>query len=184
MLFPPACERAGLLVIDLQVGMFNGKRITPIDMGERLLAHVRTLLLWARQSGTRVFYVRHAGGPGHLLERGTPNWEIHPLIAPEPGEVIVDKRTPDAFHDTSLLEELSAADMKQLVVVGAQTEMCVDTTCRRAFSLGFNVTLVSDAHSTWGNETLTADQIISHTNQTLAGWFVRTARTAAIVHCS
>jgi nicotinamidase-related amidase len=78
------------------------------------------------------------------------------------------------------LEELSTVDVKQLVVVGAQTEVCVDTTCRRAFSLGFNVTLVSDAHSTWGNDTLTADQIISHTNQTLAGWFVRTARTAEI----
>jgi nicotinamidase-related amidase len=52
----------------------------------------------------------------------------------------------------------------------------VDTTCRRAFSLGFEVTLVSDGHSTWENATLTADQIIRHTNDTLAGWFVRLAR--------
>jgi len=60
--------------------------------------------------------------------------------------------------------------------MGAQTEVCVDTTCRRAFSLGFEVTLVSDGHSTWENATLTADQIIRHTNDTLAGWFVRLAR--------
>ncbi len=52
----------------------------------------------------------------------------------------------------------------------------MDTTCRRAFSLGFEVTLVSDGHSTWENATLTADQIIRHTNDTLAGWFVRLAR--------
>jgi len=60
--------------------------------------------------------------------------------------------------------------------MGAQTEVCVDTTCRRAFSLGFEVTLVSDGHSTWDNATLSADQIIRHTNDTLAGWFVRLAR--------
>jgi nicotinamidase-related amidase len=59
---------------------------------------------------------------------------------------------------------------------GAQTEVCVDTTCRRAFSLGFSVTLVSDGHSTWDNATLTADQIIRHTNDTLAGWFVHLVR--------
>jgi hypothetical protein len=41
-----------LLVIDLQLGMFNGERIAPIHAGEMLLARVRTLLLQARQSGT------------------------------------------------------------------------------------------------------------------------------------
>jgi nicotinamidase-related amidase len=62
--------------------------------------------------------------------------------------------------------------INRLIVMGAQTEVCVDTTCRRAFSLGFSVTLVSDGHSTWDNATLTAEQIIRHTNDTLAGWFV------------
>ena len=43
---------------------------------------------------------------------------------------------------------------RQEIVMGAQTEVCVDTTCRRAFGLGFDVTLVSDGHSTWDNATL------------------------------
>ena len=60
--------------------------------------------------------------------------------------------------------------------MGAQSEVCVDTTCRRGFGLGFEVTLVSDGHSTWDNGMLTAAQIIGHTNETLAGWFVRLAR--------
>jgi nicotinamidase-related amidase len=155
--------KTALLAIDLQLGMFNGEGIAPIHAGEALLERVRTLIAQARQAGVPVIHVRHAGGPGHLLEYGTTNWQIHPAIAP----------IPDAFHETTLSTELAAAGIERLVVVGAQTEICVDTTCRRAFSLGFAVTLVSDAHSTWDNATLTADQIIRHTNETLAGWFVR-----------
>ena len=164
---------SALLVIDLQLGMFNGERIAPIHAGEALLARVQTLLLWARKSETRVIYVRHAGGSEHLLAQRTPSWQIHPAIAPDPGDVIVDKRTPDSFHETTLLGELAAAGVKRLIVAGAQTEVCVDTTCRRAATLGIDVDLVADGHSTWDNDTLTADQIIRHTNQTLAGWFVR-----------
>lgn len=48
--------------------------------------------------------------------------------------------------------------------------MCIDTTCRRAFSLGYKVTLVSDAHSTWNSQVITAQQIINHHNSVLR-WF-------------
>jgi nicotinamidase-related amidase len=118
-------------------------------------------------------YVRLAGPAGHLLELGTPNWHIHPAIVPSVGEKVVDKYTPDSFQDTSLIADLGLQGVDQLIVMGAQTEVCVDTTCRRAFGLGFRVMLVSDGHSTWDNGTLTADQIIRHTNETLAGWFVQ-----------
>ncbi len=67
------------------------------------------------------------------------------------------------------------AGANRLIVVGAQSEVCVDTTCRRAFSLGFDVVLPADGHSTWDNDVLTASQIIAHTNRTLAQWFVRLA---------
>ena len=162
-----------LLVIDLQLGMFGGEELAPIHAGDALLTCVRALIAQARAVRTPVIYVRHDSGPGRLLEYGTENWQIHPMIAPAPGETIVDKRTPDSFHETALSNELAAIGAKRLVVAGAQSEVCVDTTCRRAFSLGFDVTLVADAHSTWDNAVLTADQIIRHTNQTLAGRFVR-----------
>ena len=164
--------RTAVLVIDLQLGMFAAERGDPIHAGGALLTRVQALLGQARHAGAPVIYVRHGGGPGHALEHGTPNWQIHPAIAPAAGDAIVDKRTPDAFHETTLAATLAAAGARRIVVAGAQTEFCVDTTCRRAFSLGFEVFLVSDAHSTWDNENLTADQIIRHTNQTLSGWFV------------
>jgi nicotinamidase-related amidase len=169
-----------LLVVDLQIGMFNGARIAPIHAGETLLAHVQAVLAEARRQAMRIIYIRHSGPAGHLLEHATDNWRIHPLIEPRESDIIVDKRTPDAFHDTTLMAELTAAGVKRLIVAGAQSEICVDTTCRRAFSLGFEVTLVSDGHGTWDNDVLTADQIIRHTNQTLAGWFVKTASAAEV----
>jgi nicotinamidase-related amidase len=167
--------KAALLVIDVQRGMFNGERIPPIHAGEVLLARLQRLIAQARAAGVPVIFVRHGGAPGHLLETGTANWEIHPAIAPVADEVIVEKHTPDSFHETTLSAELTALGARRLVVVGAQSEICVDTTCRRAFSLGFEVVLVSDAHSTWDSAVLTADQIIQHTSRTLAEWFVRLA---------
>jgi nicotinamidase-related amidase len=173
-------NRMAFVVIDLQSGMFNGERIAPLDAGEALLERTQTLLRMVRRAGMRVIYVRHAGPAGHLLEQGTSNWQIHPSIAPLPGDTIIDKRTPDAFHETTLMAEILSSGIHRLVVVGAQTEVCVDTTCRRAFGLGLDVVLVSDGHGTWDNDTLTADQIVAHTNQTLAGWFVRLASTKEI----
>ena len=56
----------------------------------------------------------------------------------------------------------------RIVLVGAQTEYCVDTTARRAASLGYDVDLAADGHATSENGVLSRDQIIEHHNQTLA----------------
>jgi len=80
-------------------------------------------------------------------------------------------RHPDAFQATNLQRELESKGIKRLIVTGVQTEYCVDTTCRRAYSLGYDVTLVKDAHSTWDTDHLSAPQIIAHHNHVLGGWF-------------
>ncbi|MHA2364674.1 MAG: isochorismatase family protein, partial [Candidatus Hodarchaeales archaeon] len=61
--------------------------------------------------------------------------------------------------------------IENLIIVGLQTEYCIDTTVRRAFSEEFNVTLVKDTHSTWNSSKLTAQQIIDHHNSILGDWF-------------
>src|SRR3978361_1005556 len=101
-----------LVVIDLQVGMFHD---VGVHAGEALLTRVQGLIGRARIAGVAVVYVRHDGGAGHLLESGTAHWEIHPTIAPAAGEKIVDKRTPDPFHRTTLMVELYATEAHRLV---------------------------------------------------------------------
>ena len=126
----------------------------------------------------QVVYIQHNN---KRFVEGSPAWPIHPSIAPLAGDVIVQKRTPDSFHKTSLEGELEKLGIKHLVVGGIQTEYCVDTTCRRACSLGYDVTLVEDGHSTWDNKYITAEQVIAHHNNTLDGWAV-TLKPAKDIH--
>lgn len=159
-----------LLVIDVQV--CNFEESAPVYAGDALLSKISGLIARARASGTAVVYVQHCGPEGAIDEPGTPGWEIHPIVAPIEGDLVIQKRHPDAFQDTDLLRELESNDVRRLIITGMQTEYCVDTTCRRAYSLGYDVTLVQDAHSTWDTELFTASQIIAHHNGVLGSWFV------------
>lgn len=169
-----------LLIVDVQLGMFESPLIPPVHAGDALLSRIGDLIERARAAEAQVLYAQHSGGVGHPLEHGTRGWQLHPLIAPLEGDPVVQKRTPDSFHETSLASELEARRIKRLVLTGIQTDYCVDTTCRRAFSLGYEVTLASDAHSTWSTKTLTAQQIIDHHNEILGSWFAGLKETGAI----
>ncbi len=72
--------------------------------------------------------------------------------------------------------------IRQLVVAGIQTELYVDTTYRRAFSLGYDVIVAKDAHSTWNRGNLTATEIIEHHNDVLR-WFADMEDAGDIVFC-
>jgi nicotinamidase-related amidase len=159
-----------LLIIDVQNLMFAPDN--PAYDGEALLARLSALIAAARNAATPLIYVQHCDAEGSAMAHGTVGWEIHPAITPEAGDTIVQKRHPDAFHNTSLQGELEARGIRRLVAAGLQTELCVDTTCRRAFSLGYEVTLVSDGHSTWDTDLLSAAQVIAHHNRLLGECFV------------
>jgi nicotinamidase-related amidase len=157
-----------LLVIDVQVGLVEGPE--PAYRGEALLANVNDLLSKARRAGVPVIYIQHDGDAGGRLAAGTAGWAIHPAIAPAEGELVIRKRASDSFYQTPLQHELAARAIGHLVVSGMRTEMCVDTTSRRAISLGYDVTLAADAHATVDSEVLPAAQIIAHHNYTLDGF--------------
>lgn len=154
-----------LLVVDVQSGVVDWSN--PDCEGERVLARINSLLSRARTAQTPVIYIQHDSGAGGLLASGTPAWEIHPAIFPADGELIISKRAADSFYETPLKGELDARGIQHLVVVGCRTQYCVDTTCRQATSLGYDVTLASDAHTTMGMGGLSAAQIIAHHNETL-----------------
>ncbi|WP_017187752.1 cysteine hydrolase family protein [Alkalibacillus haloalkaliphilus] len=162
--------KKALLIIDVQNGMFQEENV--VYRGNQLLENLKTLISRARSSNVPIFYVQHNAPAGKPLEYGSHGWKVHPAITPENGDVIIQKSTPDSFFKTNLDQELKNHKIAYLVVAGIQTEVCVDTTCRRAFSEGYKVTLVSDTHSTWNANGLNAQQIIDHHNGTLR-WFAR-----------
>ncbi|MDD1763037.1 MAG: cysteine hydrolase, partial [Methanothrix sp.] len=134
-----------LLVIDVQNVFFDPKDY--IYNGEEYLGRIRGLIERAREAGVHVIYVQHE--EGSTMARGAPGWAIHPAIAPKPGELVVPKTTPDSFYNTTLQMDLKKRGITRLIVAGFQTEWCIDTTVRRAYSLEYDVTVVEDAHSTY-----------------------------------
>jgi nicotinamidase-related amidase len=167
-----------LLVIDVQ--MCNFDESAPVYGGSGLLSKIKSLIAQARGAGVPIMYIQHSGPKGAIDQPATPGWEIHPTIAPLQDDVVIHKRHPDAFQETSLQCELESRGIKRLIIAGIQTEYCVDTTCRRAYSLNYDVVLVKDAHSTWDTNLLTAPQIIAHHNEVLGGWFVETKEASEI----
>ncbi len=171
-----------LLVIDVQMGLFlledEGCRLFE---PERVLENINVLLEKARGKGVPVVYIQHTGSGASPFAVGNPMRDINPAIAPLEGELVVPKTHPDSFHDTVLKEKLDAMGVKKLVICGLQSEYCVDTTVRRAFSLGYDLTFVSDAHSTFDNGVITASQVIAHENKTIGGTFAALKKAAEVV---
>ncbi|MFS0749057.1 cysteine hydrolase family protein [Oceanobacillus sp. 1P07AA] len=158
--------KSALVIIDVQNAMFD----EGVYNGEQLVKELQMLIANARESSVPIFYVQHNEATGQALENGTVGWEIRQEIAPKSQDIVIQKTTPDAFYRTNFQDELVKYEVNHLFLTGIQTEVCVDTTMRSAFSQGYKVSLISNAHSTFDNDTLTADKIIAHHNQTLR-WY-------------
>ncbi len=153
---------SALLVIDVQVGIARGK---DIHAGwPQILGNIVDLIARARARGMPVIFVQHDGEPGDRLQPGGEGWALCPELGVLPSDIVIRKTACDSFFDTSLESTLRGRDIQRLIVAGCMTEYCVDTTVRRAVSLGFDVTLAADAHGTWNSSTLNAGQIIEHHN--------------------
>jgi nicotinamidase-related amidase len=155
-----------LLLIDAQVNMFEPD---PVTNAPAVLERLVALANRARAAGAPVVFVRHNGRPDDPDAPHTPGWAIHPALAPAAGETVIDKHTPDAFYQTELAGVLAERGVGRVVVAGMQTEYCIDTTTRRARSLGYEVVLAADAHSTYPGA-LPAEQVIAHHNGVLAAF--------------
>jgi nicotinamidase-related amidase len=170
-------NKKALLIIDVQVGMFIED--FPVHNGTQLLENIKQLISKARATNTPIFFIQHNEPAGQQLEFGSKDWEIHPELSPSEIDIIIHKTTPDSFYKTPLEEQLQKHSINHLVLTGIQTDLCVDTTTRRAFSMNYELTLVSDAHSTFNSGDLIAQQIINHHNQVLS-FFANTKKTSEI----
>ena len=165
-----------LLVIDVQ----NGVVERAVRRGE-VVANIRSLVDRARAAGVAVIWVQHSDDG---LVVGSESWEYVPELVRQDGEPLVAKQHGDSFEGTDLEQRLAERGVGQLVVTGAQSDACVRSTIHGAFVRGYDVTLVTDAHTTedlteWGAPP--PEQVVAHTNlywsfQSAPG---RTASTAA-----
>jgi nicotinamidase-related amidase len=153
-----------LLVVDVQQGLCEGEH-RAYDSQE-VIARINKVSAKARAAGAVVIFIQHESRSGRL-EFGTDAWQLARDLHVEPTDIRIRKTTPDSFHRTELEEVLRRHAVSDLVICGMHTEFCVDTTIRRALALGYPVVLVADAHTTEGNQHLSAAQVIRHHNDTL-----------------
>lgn len=138
-----------LVLIDIQNDYFPGGAMELVGM-EAAAARAASLLERFRSAGEALFHIQHLSvrpGAGFFLPE-TPGVEINTAVSPVPGEPVIRKHFPNAFRDTTLLDDLRDAGADELVICGAMSHMCVDSTTRAAFDHGFRCTVVSDACAT------------------------------------
>ncbi len=171
----PQRTATALLIIDVQVGVVGAAYQRDV-----VIANIQTLLTAARASGMPVIWVAHSEAQ---MPIGSEAWQYVPELVRRESELLVHKLYGDSFEATDLETVLAAANVAHLVVVGAQTDACIRSTIHGAFTRGYDVTLVSDAHTTedateWGAPP--PDVIIKHTNMY---WQFQSApgRTAKVV---
>ncbi|WP_394820707.1 cysteine hydrolase family protein [Pendulispora albinea] len=158
-----------LILVDVQIGILAGP--PAVRGASAMLDRIHGLIERARQARALIVYVQHDGPRGHRAAPYSPGWLLDPSLQPVPGELVVHKTECDAFLGTVLDEELRKRKVTRIVIAGCMTQYCIDTTCRRAFSLGYDVTLAADAHATADTPGgLTAAQIVAHHNATLDGF--------------
>ena len=160
-------SKTALLIVDVQNGVLGKENQT--YQAERLLSNLKHLIKKARETNTPIIYVQHVAAG--QLEPDSFEWQVNERIAPKAGDIRIQKHHPSSFHDTSLEEELRRLGVEELVIGGLQTEWCIDSTIRHAFSLGFDVTVVEDGHSTMDSPTLEAGKIVEHHNRIFKGGF-------------
>ena len=131
-----------LVVIDLQNGVLADQGTWDAD---GVVARVADLVDRARASQTPVVWVQHNSGE---LVAGEAAWQLADGLQPAGGEPVVQKRYGDSFADTELADLLTGLGVGHLVVAGAQTEACIRSTLHGAVVRGYDVTLVSDCHTT------------------------------------
>jgi len=173
--------KTAFMIIDVQEAMYSYSNKYPFQ-GTQVLDNIKVLLEKARATGTPVVYIQHTDADEY--EKGTPTWQICAEIKPMDGEAIVEKPTWDAFHKTNLNEVLQGLGITKLIIAGMQTEFCVDTTCRRTFSMGYDAILVEDAHTTFSSDMLSGGQIVEHHNEVLGNRFVKLKTTQEILNAN
>ena len=201
-------SRIALVVIDMQrdfieAGGFGeslGNKVEPLQL---IMPTVARLLAAFRQRGMMVVHTRECHRPdlsdcppakrlrgdvklrigdvgpmGRLLVAGEPGAEIVPELAPEAGEIVIDKPGKGAFYNTELDAILRGRGIGQLVVCGVTTEVCVQTTMREANDRGYECLLAEDATESYFPQfkSSTLDMIVAQGG--IVGW---TGKTVDIV---
>ncbi|SFM02637.1 cysteine hydrolase family protein [Marinobacter zhejiangensis] len=141
-----AISDSALIIIDAQNTYREG--VMKLEGVEPALQECRKLLDRFRAAGRPVFHIRHDAGVGSPYDVSAPIGQIADVVEPVDGEPVITKNYPNSFVQTELDQLLKGAKVENLILTGFMSHMCVNSTARGAFSLGYNPTVVASATAT------------------------------------
>ena len=124
-----------LLVVDMQKGLVDGELYAFDTFMDRTVRLVGA----ARKNNAEVIFVQHDAGSGSGMSAGDEDFEIIDQIAPREGEKVFVKTINSCFGNKELKAYLESQDDKRLMIIGLQTNYCIDCTVKSAFERGFEV---------------------------------------------
>jgi nicotinamidase-related amidase len=154
-------NKAVLIVVDVQVGVMS-----EAWDANRIVGNVARTVDRARNQGVPVIWVQHSDKD---LVHGSPEWQWVPELIPHEGESLIHKHFESSFEQTALEEELAKVGATQIVLAGASTNWCIRATAYGALERGYDLTLISNAHTTRtmeldGGATVEAASVITDLN--------------------
>ncbi len=136
-------SNAALLMVDCQNTYREG--IMQLTNVEPAIKEAQKLLHLARDLKIPIIHIQHDAGAGTPYDVNAAIGQISSEVAPINGESVITKNYPNAFVATPLEAQLKALNIKNVVIAGFMTHMCINSTARGAFNLGFNPLVVASA---------------------------------------
>ena len=123
-----------------------------------------------RNRGNPPLRIGDVGPMGRILVMGEPGNQIIPELAPEKGEIVIDKPGKGAFYATSLHDKLIQLNITHLLFMGVTTEVCVQTSMREANDRGFECLLLEDCTESYFPEFKAATVAMTRAQGGIVGW--------------
>ena len=142
----PSLKGSALVMIDFQNTYREG--VMQLEGVEPAIKEGAKILAKARDAGIPIFHIQHDAGAGSPYDVNAKIGAIAEEVAPQGGEAVIVKNYPSAFIGTELQKQLEAAGVKELILAGFMTHMCVNSTARSAFNLGFSPTIIASTTAT------------------------------------
>jgi len=173
---------SALIIIDAQNTYREG--IMKLDGVEPALAECKLLLERFRAAGRPVFHVQHDAGEGSPYDLNAPIGQIADAVAPIAGEAVITKAVPSSFAQTDLDEQLKKLGVQNLILTGFMSHMCVNSTARAAFTLGYSPTVVASATATRALPSKASGKLVPSEQVHEAALAALSDLPSAVVRCS
>lgn len=142
-------NKRAIVIVDLQKDYLGSGRFPLVGI-DAAAANAARVVEAARSRGDRIVHVHHVSKEvdSPLFAPGTDGIQPIQALVPQADDAVIIKNYPNSFRDTALQETLRQSGIKDVVVIGAMSDVCIDATARAAADLGYDLTVVHDACAT------------------------------------